>query len=957
MTASRAARNVTALLPSPGPATIRALGLLLGVYLGSLYLGVSVAWAGDVALPDGQVAAEADPLSRLSRSTGLVVPVSSLPRYGPGRSMSIPSHSSADTIAVFQANLETLSSPSNEGGWTHVDDSFEPTAWNISNIYSCGSNAFWCGVIDSSWTGDPNRRGYANSWSQTLENFADLAGGVSPYTISFQHRMNVESGFDKGIVEVLDINELWIEVAQFTGNLNNQGQTPCGPVSITIPDSIVARSNPLHFRFRFESDVSGSSEDGLYSAGEGWAIDDVEVKAGLFDVRFFDDMEAGIGTWTRSTFPAVGDYWKIAGNVPTEQVCTANSTKVWKVSNDVTGGLVTRLDDLLLSPPVAVGQADQVFLFFDVYRNLSLNVCFYYGVQIRTKNIGAPSWSAWADPTGLLYFGSEREWLQQTVPLAGAGNVDSLQFRLRVKDWGPVYCGGSQGGTNAEVLFDNFVVGVLGSAGPTLVASERDLYQDTFKTTAFFGNDNFNTPTGDSVVVRISASNGLSSAAFRYSLNGAAFVTTPLTAVGSGAPGVYFADIPAGAYPRGSDLRYYFTATDLTALTSTLPADAETASHYYRATILPAIHTTSGLCPNDTARVLYVNSSAAPNEPTKVSVSLTALGLRYDRYDVNAAAGALGNGLGGATGQSEVPWPATPASSLSPYRAIVWDVGDRSAGTITSTDQTLIQGWLSLLGANRGIILAGENLAYDLAVNGVGPTFLNCVLGATYLRDIWENTPQDTLVPNLVGPAGTRIAQETFPVDGGCPVINRFDATTVNACVGSGARAWLTYPNSLHAATERLGALGAPGGDSLRTVILGFSLESMTNTVRRNLLLYRTIVDEFEIPACYPATGVGDMTPVAAPRLNLRLPAPNPFNPHTTIRFDVTRASTVQLRVFDVGGALVRTLVDRHLPAGEHRVVWDGRDDRGREVGSGAYFLRLSSGEERAESRKVVLLR
>jgi hypothetical protein len=920
-------------------------------------LAAPSARAGEGALPDGQIAADQDPVSRLSRSTGLVVPVSPLPTRSTGRSMSIPSQSSADTIAAFQDNLEALVSPSNEGGWTHVDDSFEPTAWNISNIYSCGTNAFWCGVIDSSWTGDPNRRGYANSWSQALENFADLAGGISPYTLSFQHRMNVESGFDRGIVEVLDFNELWIELAQFTGNLNNQGQTPCGPVTITIPDSIVARSNPLHFRFRFESDVSGSSEDGLYSAGEGWAIDDVEVKAGLFDVRFFDDMEAGIGTWTRSTFPAVGDFWKIAGNVPTEQVCTTNSTKVWKASNDVTGGLVSRLDDLLISPPMATSQADQVFLFFDVYRNLSLNVCFYYGVQFRTKNIGAPSWSSWVDPTDLLYFGNEREWLKQTVPLAGAGNVDSLQFRIRLKDWGPVYCGGSLGGTGAEALFDNFVVGVLGSAGPSIVASERDLYQDTFKTTAFLGNDNFNTPSGDSVAVRVNASNGLSSASLRYSLNGAAFVTTPLTAVGSGAPGVYFADVPAGAYPRGTDLRYYFTATDLTALTSTLPPDAESASHYYRATILPGIHTTSGQCPNDTARVLYVNSAATPNEPTKISQSLTALGLRYDRYDVNAAAGALGNGLGGGTSQNAVLWPATPVSSLAPYRAIVWDVGDRSVGTLASTDQTLIQSWLALLGANRGILLAGENLAYDLAVNGSGPTFLDCTLGATYLRDIWENAPQDTLVPNLVGPAGTRIALETFPVDGGCPVVNRFDAMTVAPCVGSGGRAWLMYPNSLLAATERLGALGAPGVDSLRAVLMGFSIESMTNTVRRNLLLYRTIIDEFEVSACYPATGVGDMTPVAAPKLRLRLPAPNPFNPHTTIRFEVARASAVQLRVFDVGGALVRTLVAGRLPAGEHQVVWDGRDDHGLEVGSGAYFLRLTSGEERAESRKVVLLR
>lgn len=890
-----------------------------------------------------------------ARGLGDIVPRASLlPRRGHA-SPSLRTYTTADTIAVFNDNLEALSSPGNEGGWTHVDESAQPTGWNISSLYACGSNAFWCGVVDSSWTGDPNRRGYANSWEQSLENFANLAGAPSPYTISFKHRMNVEGGFDYGFVEVLTVNDGWVNLSNYTGVVNDGGGTLCNTAMVTIPDSIVLAANPLHFRFRFTSDSQGSSADGLYPAGEGWSIDDVTVKGGVFDVRFFDDMESGMGTWTRSIFPSVGDYWKIVSDPVTQQVCTTNASKVWQVTNNVSGALVPRQDNKLLSPAVAVNDADQVILSFDVYRELPFGACFYYGITFRTRNVGAP-WSGWTDPTGILYYGVELEWLRQTVPLAGAAGVDSIQFRIGVKDYGPIFCGGSQTASGTDVLFDNFTVGILGAAGPSISVVEGNLYNDTFRTTPFFGNDNFNTPRGDSVSVKMTAARGLKSASFRYSLNGASFVPVAMTKVGSGAAASHYADVPAGGYTRGTDLRYYFSATDSLDAVVTLPSDAIAASHYYRATILPATQAGSGLCPDDTARVLYVNATAGPDAVTGIAQSLAAIGARFDKFDVNEPGAGNGNTPGGGDPGG---WPAIPLASLGVYKAIVWDTGDRAALTLSAQDQSLLQSWLGLLGKNRGLILAGDNLAYDLQVNAQGiPNFLSCTLGASYVRDIWENAPQDSLTPNLAAETGTRIFPEKFLVDGGCPVINRFDALFVSPCAGSNGRAWLRYPNTFPAATELRGALGAAGGDSSRAFLFGFSLDYMTNSVRRNLLLYRTLVEEMENPSCYPATGV----PVSegAPGwtlAHLHPAAPNPFNPHTTIRFELGRTARVRLRVFGVDGSLVRTLADRAFPAGEHRLLWDGVNDRGNAVGSGAYFVSLDADGAPAGARKVILLR
>ncbi len=83
---------------------------------------------------------------------------------------------------------------------------------------------------------------------------------------------------------------------------------------------------------------------------------------------------------------------------------------------------------------------------------------------------------------------------------------------------------------------------------------------------------------------------------------------------------------------------------------------------------------------------------------------------------------------------------------------------------------------------------------------------------------------------------------------------------------------------------------------------------------------------------------------------------PNPFNPATTIAFSLAKNSQVVLAIYDVRGALVRTLIDESRVAGGQRVVWDGKDDSGTDVASGVYFYRLSAGHFQA-TKKMVLLR
>jgi hypothetical protein len=83
---------------------------------------------------------------------------------------------------------------------------------------------------------------------------------------------------------------------------------------------------------------------------------------------------------------------------------------------------------------------------------------------------------------------------------------------------------------------------------------------------------------------------------------------------------------------------------------------------------------------------------------------------------------------------------------------------------------------------------------------------------------------------------------------------------------------------------------------------------------------------------------------------------PNPFNPRTTIRFDIHQAGQVDISVFDVSGRLVKRLVNRTMSAGRYDAVWEGRDDRGRSVAAGVYFFQLKTSDT-LDTKRMTLIK
>ena len=82
---------------------------------------------------------------------------------------------------------------------------------------------------------------------------------------------------------------------------------------------------------------------------------------------------------------------------------------------------------------------------------------------------------------------------------------------------------------------------------------------------------------------------------------------------------------------------------------------------------------------------------------------------------------------------------------------------------------------------------------------------------------------------------------------------------------------------------------------------------------------------------------------------------PNPFNPQTTLKFSLREPGRVDLAVYNIRGELVNRLISDQVEAGDHEIIWNGKDRRGASLASGVYFARCVSGRVTMTQRLVLL--
>ena len=91
-------------------------------------------------------------------------------------------------------------------------------------------------------------------------------------------------------------------------------------------------------------------------------------------------------------------------------------------------------------------------------------------------------------------------------------------------------------------------------------------------------------------------------------------------------------------------------------------------------------------------------------------------------------------------------------------------------------------------------------------------------------------------------------------------------------------------------------------------------------------------------------------------RFRLHQNIPNPFNPSTTIRYELPRVAHVRLSIYNLSGREIRVLVDDPKSAGFHDVIWDGKNEAGLDVPAGLYVYRIKT-KRMTDSKKLLLIK
>jgi flagellar hook capping protein FlgD len=377
--------------------------------------------------------------------------------------------------------------------------------------------------------------------------------------------------------------------------------------------------------------------------------------------------------------------------------------------------------------------------------------------------------------------------------------------------------------------------------------------------------------------------------------------------------------------------------------------------------------------------ILYVNHIVTRRRSgdvnrTSFMYTLDNLGYRgfYDVYD-HQGMGNTNNHLGGRA----------TIQQAQGYNLIVYDAGNSTPGRpimpngtdldAEKIDQaTWFRNWLAqaaLPGVDFATLwLIGSNVVEEHSTNALYTSNCGLTLAATNqgLNVNPDCVGQGSFTFDKgAGSATVNYAtgsRAIFSLNGGCPIIKNYDA--LNASSATSVRVY-RYREPIFGASG--GTLG--GG----AIVMNVNAAEDWNTIVQSHPWF-DIRDPFDstppggtplappaardllsatltgvLPAaCLHGTNPTDVDNPPAVDVPLRTALaqniPNPFNPMTKISFDLAQNGHVKLRIFDVAGRTVRTLLDKEMQAGRSQnVVWNGLDDAGRRVSTGVYFYRLDA--------------
>ena len=633
--------------------------------------------------------------------------------------------------------------------------------------------------------------------------------------------------------------------------------------------------------------------------------------------------------------------------------------------------------------------------------------------RIRSTDSSNPediSGEIWRERNILYYGGPGNCIVECEVSDLLVPDARYVQVSLGVMELGNVWGYWGTDGTPAP-FFDNVNLMAYLPVGPAIYAQEAELPQDNFPASGIIdyadlsnnsvrfdmastkspGNGLMNDP-GDSILVNAAAvlpgSHLVANPRIYYSLRPnpmfdpyrtsglpntgwVAFDST--VAIGTWpTPERWYVDLPdEGFFFPGDIIHYYITAQDNQGGLTTFPRDTSGFSAFpgdldYVPMLYPEEFTVRALpsllsvTPGDQPPILLWNDSGGMGGQNEWIMALLNLGyvegVDFDIYCTNAPTAGVGNGLGGRA----------TVSQLSGYETILYTCGDLAAFTISNGDSEvepgddigLLTAWLGQGGKN--LLLTGDNLAFDLQQSG-GATLslLAGWISADFTSQIVRPMINDQCSPLVKASVGNPVFTQVDEWIAYGSSGNWFDAVVA---AGNAIRlAEFTDPDGNTGAYSYAAATLHYVADNDATIIyLPYALKQIYTSPGAGgkapiPSAARTRMLE-DILAYFGNIGTGPTTEIPESDVFSVRNFPNPFNPSTKIAYHMPRRGELKVKIYNIRGELVATLIDEVIDKGDGFVIWDGNDSNGRKVSSGIYFYQAKT-ENKTIINKIALIK
>jgi hypothetical protein len=895
--------------------------------------------------------------------------------------------SRVETLWIFDADFEDLLG--DNAGWISEDRSGTlaiPNYWHkdtirINGFEHLGDSTWWCGKYDACWR---QPRGYGNNWFQLLwRAFPEVATQTSvgdTLLLEYDQRYAIEKAYDYGYVDLRSVatGDTWYTLHSFcnpgfmgTPGISQDwdGTDPGGPGHMTL-DLSAFSGEAIDVRFRFESDGAYSAQDSwdnppFHSVLDGaWQIDNIALRGGSpLSVIFFDDCESpGDNGWVHDGIPAHGQtgvtFWRglYGSDLWTNRAFSCDEQSGWMYAavDPLTSRMVDNECAWLVSPEIDIEGAEKLVGQWDMWVDLPRDTEDIFDIAHRSgDDLECVEWWPWdpfGDP-GWWYGGPF--WGSWSDDWSGHAGNNWLQILWVVLNDDPPEPGVEHMG---GIFLNRHRVGVpVGDAGTVWESDTWNRFNDWFQ-------EQIAEALLDTMYIGVKDDDGIASVTLLASNDGGQNWSSYTCRHESEQSQWWYAPPPSNEMTQGSEIWYYFEAIDGVGNTAVYPSDAP--GHYLEMSILPINASVSNpgvlLVDKHDRRTSGEDRRYRHTSEYYYREALEILGHEYDVFDVDV--------------------PSAPILSDGPdtcgmkyYDTQIWFTNEFDAYTLTTRDQRDLISWLGQAGEGkeRNLLLSGNDIGYELIEAGNETLgFYTDWLATEYLDDAVGEATVDS-VPGLRDFAGgfdfmTHDDGECV-LRGGCPELADFDVIQ-------------PYPGVLGAElvaeyvkvdmTTRPTGVAYTDSTGYQTVALGFGMEFMSGNAEVSLPsghyppgisdrvdFLANVMEYFGKVPTGPGTGTEDNEVFVTKLSHAR---PNPFNPSTTIAYTLAGRSQVAIRVYDLAGRVVRTLVDGEAGPGEHKVVWDGTTDAGQRAASGVYFVRMEAEGPAGGFRevgKVVLLK